>query len=58
MYAHRIIQYVNTEDEEVERYKRKTRVGVIKVSGFSHKRAKKMLYQAHQVHIPQDLSHV
>ena len=39
-YARRVIARVNKEEENAEGQKRKTRTGIIKVSGLSHKRAK------------------
>ena len=39
-YARRVIAHVNKEEENAEGQKRKTRTGIIKVSGLSHKRAK------------------
>ena len=35
-----VIQHVNREEEEAEGQKRRTRTGMIKVSGLSHKRSK------------------
>ena len=40
MYARRVIARVNKEEDNAEGQKRKTRTGIIKVSGLSHKRAK------------------
>ena len=39
-YTHRVIQLVNKEEEEAEVQKRKTRTGMIKVTGLRHKRSK------------------
>ena len=39
-YARRVIARVNKEEDNAEGQKRKTRTGIIKVSGLSHKRAK------------------
>ena len=40
-YDHRVIVYVNKEEENAERRKRNTTTGRIKVSGLSNKMAKK-----------------
>ena len=40
-YARRLIAHVNKEEDNAEVQKRKTRTGIIKVLGLSHKRAKK-----------------
>ena len=37
-YPHRVIQGVNREEEEAEGQKRRTRTGMMKVLGLSHKR--------------------
>ena len=42
MYAHRSIQRINREGEEIEVQKRKLRTGMIKVLGLRHKREKKI----------------
>ena len=39
-YARIVIARVNKEEENVEGQKRKTRTGIIEVSGLSHKRGK------------------
>ena len=39
-YARRVIARVNKEEDNAEGQKKKTRTGIIKVSGLSHKRAK------------------
>ena len=39
-YAHRVIARVNKEKDNAEEQKIKTRTGIIKVTGLSHKRAK------------------
>ena len=39
-YARRVIACVNKEEDNSEGQKRKTRTGIIKVSGLSHKKAK------------------
>ena len=39
-YVRRVIARVNKEEDNAEGQKRKTRTGIIKVSGFIHKRAK------------------
>ena len=38
VYAHRVIQCTNREEEEAEGQKQKTRTGIIKVSGLIHNR--------------------
>ena len=40
-YDRRVIERVNKEEESAEGHNRKTRTGIIKVSGLSHKRANK-----------------
>ena len=39
-YVRRVIARVNKEEGNAEGHKRKTRTGIMKVSGLSHKRAK------------------